>query len=240
MKLDNRDDFSIKTVGILKQRAAYICSNPDCKCLTIAPSDADDEKVIFNGVASRISSASPGGPRYDPSMTSEERSALNNGIFFCSNCSVLIDKNNGLDFSSVLLKAWKVNHEKWIKDNLNKRIINDSKSSIINVSSSNQSGGITAGIVNLGEPQRRMTSNLKIETDKIFSDPNEKISISYVSGNSEALNFATEIRDYFISQGFKYIGFGSFTRSPEIYGLVIENSRNKDGRSILVGFIPRK
>lgn len=187
-----------------------------------------------------ISSASPGGPRYDPSMTSIERSALNNGIFLCSNCSVLIDKNNGLDFSSVLLKAWKVNHEKWIKDNLNKRIINDSKSSIINVSSSNQSGGITAGIVNLGEPQRRMTSNLKIETDKIFSDPNEKISISYVSGNSEALNFATEIRDYFISKGFKFIGFGSFTRSPEIYGLAIENSRNIEGRSILVGFIPRK
>ncbi|MCK7591598.1 hypothetical protein M0G43_13505 [Subsaxibacter sp. CAU 1640] len=238
MKTGNRDNFSSNIISILKQRAAFICSNPDCKCLTIAPSKTDPEKVEFNGVASHICSAAPGGPRYNSEMTPEERSGIKNGIFLCSNCSVLIDKNNGIDYSESTLINWKLNHENWVASNLNKKLL-DNKSTTINVVSHNQIGGITAGVVNVGEPQRKLTPRLKAETDKMFPDNNENISVSYVSGNTEALNFATEIKDYLISKGFTIKGLGSFQRSPEVFGLAIENSRHENGRCILVGY-PKK
>jgi hypothetical protein len=236
MKNENRDDFSSKTVGILKQRAAFLCSNPDCRCLTIAASDTDDKKVIFNGVASHITSAAPGGPRYDASLTEEQRSDINNAIFLCANCSIMIDKNNGLDYTAEKLNEWRLAHEKWTKENLNKKIGNEPPRTVINVTSNGQTGGITAGIVNIGDPQRRMATALKSETDKVFPDVNEKISISYVSGNQEAMRFATEIQAYLEAKGFKIPGLGSFMRMPEVFGLKVETLRNNGGRHIMVGF----
>jgi hypothetical protein len=173
-------------------------------------------------------------------MTQEERSGINNAIFLCSNCSVLIDKNNGIDHPVELLNAWKLKHERWVKDNLNKRINNEPSATIINVTSTNQSGGITAGVVNIGEPQRRMSPQLKTDLDKLFANPSEKVAVLYVAGNTEALKFATEIKDYLVSKDFRFASLGSFTRSPEIYGLKVEKSRHGEGTSILVGYIPHK
>jgi hypothetical protein len=31
-------------------------------------------------------------------MSSDERKSTSNGVFLCSNCAEMIDKNNGLDF----------------------------------------------------------------------------------------------------------------------------------------------
>lgn len=235
MKTENRDNFTPATISILKQRAAFICSNPNCKCLTIAPSKSDDEKVEFNGVAAHVCSAAPGGPRYKEEMTPEERSGINNGVFLCANCSVLIDKNNGIDYSENELRKWKVEHENWVISNLNKKI-SENNSTTINVVSHNQIGGITAGVVNFGEPQRKLTSQLKAETDRMFPDINENISVSYVSGNTEALHFANEINDYLISKGFAIKGLGTFQRAPAVFGLAVEKNIVGEGRKILVGY----
>lgn len=117
----SRDNFNAQTQAALKSRAAYICSNPDCRCSTIAPSNENEEDFIFNGVNAHITAASVGGARYDTNLTSAERSHISNGIFLCANCSVMIDKNNGVDFSVETLQNWKNQHEKFIRDNLNKR-----------------------------------------------------------------------------------------------------------------------
>jgi hypothetical protein len=42
-----RDDFNKPVIDALAKRAAFICSNPDCKTLTIAPSDEDSLKFIY-------------------------------------------------------------------------------------------------------------------------------------------------------------------------------------------------
>ena len=115
-----RNDFDSKTIEIIAKRASYICSNPDCRSLTLSPSETDPEKYIYIGKAAHITAASGNGPRYDPSLTPEQRSSIENGIFLCSNCADMIDKNMGLDFPVALLKKWKYNHEIWVKDNLNK------------------------------------------------------------------------------------------------------------------------
>ncbi|MCX5867699.1 MAG: hypothetical protein NT009_09550 [Proteobacteria bacterium] len=120
MSSNERDEFSKQIKECLSKRASYICSNPDCRCLTVAPSEGDPEKYIFTGKASHLTAASKGGPRYDPSLSPEQRSSIENGIYLCSNCADMIDKNNGLDFPIEKLKTWKNNHEKWVRENLNK------------------------------------------------------------------------------------------------------------------------
>lgn len=113
-----RDDFEAKTIEALKHRSAYICSKPNCKALTLAPSTEDNSKYIYNGIAAHITAASRTGPRHDSSLTTEERKSIDNAIFLCSSCATIIDKNNGLDFSVAQLKRWKQDHEDWVAANL--------------------------------------------------------------------------------------------------------------------------
>jgi hypothetical protein len=118
--MTKRDEFPKGIIDSLAKRAFYTCSNPGCRCLTLSPSEEDDEKYISIGVAAHITAAAEGGPRYDASLSPEERYSIKNGIFLCSNCASMIDKNNGLDYSTELLKRWKEEHKKWARENLNK------------------------------------------------------------------------------------------------------------------------
>jgi 5-methylcytosine-specific restriction endonuclease McrA len=115
-----RDEFSPKTIDELSKRASFICSNPQCRCLTLAPSNESDSKYILTGKAAHITAASPGGPRYDPSLSHEQRSSISNGVYLCANCADKIDKNRGLDFPLSLIMQWKQEHEAWVRENLNK------------------------------------------------------------------------------------------------------------------------
>ncbi len=105
---------------VISKRASFICSNPSCRCLTLCPSEHDVEKFINTGRVAHITAASLGGPRYDSSLTKEQRSSAENGVFLCAVCADKIDKNKGLDYSVELLRKWKSDHENWIKENLNK------------------------------------------------------------------------------------------------------------------------
>lgn len=116
-----RDEFSKPVVDALAKRAAYICSNPECRAQTLAPSESEPGKYLYIGKAAHICAAAEGGPRFKPEMSPEERGAITNGIFLCSSCADLIDKNNGADFSVKQLCEWKAAHEKWAAENLNKR-----------------------------------------------------------------------------------------------------------------------
>ncbi|SRR6056297_940658 len=101
----NRDDFNKTTKDILAKRVGYLCSNPECRKLTIGPNEVQ-EKATSIGIAAHITAASAGGPRYDEDMTNEKRSHIDNGIWLCSNCATLIDKD--IDkFPKDLLSEWK-------------------------------------------------------------------------------------------------------------------------------------
>jgi hypothetical protein len=119
-KEKNRDDFTRKVKDIIAKRASFICSNPDCRSLALCPSEQDPEKFIYIGKVAHITAAAENGPRYDPPLTPGQRVSIANGIFLCSSCADMIDKNMGLDFSAELLGDWRRDHEKWVKKNLNK------------------------------------------------------------------------------------------------------------------------
>ncbi len=102
-----RDDFGKTKSRIIAERAAYLCSNPECRMVTTGP-HTNENKSLKNGVAAHICAASRGGPRYDPNQTSKERSSISNGIWLCHNHSDLVDKDEDKYSKEVLLKWRKV------------------------------------------------------------------------------------------------------------------------------------
>jgi hypothetical protein len=99
-----RDDFTQKTKDELAKQVAHICSNPEHPIVTIGPSEEGTSNSI--GEAAHICAASKGGPRYDASMTREERKSIGNGIWLCANCAKDIDRDVKR-FTVELLKQWK-------------------------------------------------------------------------------------------------------------------------------------
>lgn len=104
-----RDNFSARTIRTLAHRVGYLCSKPDCRRPTAGPAQ-DEEKTVNLGKAAHITAASPGGPRYDASLTSEERRSISNGIWLCSYDADLIDKDEAR-FTVDLLHKWKKDAE---------------------------------------------------------------------------------------------------------------------------------
>ena len=100
-----RDDFPESVKRVLATRVRNECSNPDCRTPTSGP-QADPSKALNIGVAAHITAASELGPRYDASLTPEQRCHISNGIWLCQNCGKLVD-NDDTQFPEDLLRAWK-------------------------------------------------------------------------------------------------------------------------------------
>jgi hypothetical protein len=103
---DQRDDFSKPVKELLAKRVGTLCSRPGCFTSTHGPS-SDPDRVVNIGVAAHIAAASPGGPRYDPLMSDEERGCVSNGIWLCQSCAKLIDSDEAL-YTTRLILSWKV------------------------------------------------------------------------------------------------------------------------------------
>ena len=89
----------------MAQLAGYRCSKPDCSVPTRGAA-SDGVGTINIGVAAHIAAAAPGGPRYDPTMTSENRRNHKNGIWLCSTHATLVDSDE-LNFTVEELLDWK-------------------------------------------------------------------------------------------------------------------------------------
>jgi hypothetical protein len=100
-----RDDFPKAVLETLAKRVGYRCSNPSCGKLTSGP-HSSEAKAVNVGVAGHITAASHGGPRYDPSLTAEQRRSAGNGIWLCQTCGKLVD-NDEVRFTVALLREWR-------------------------------------------------------------------------------------------------------------------------------------
>ena len=101
----SRDEFIKPVKDALADRVANRCSNPDCQAITSGP-QSDPAKATNIGVAAHMAAASQGGPRFDSTMTIEQRISPENGIWLCQNCAALIDRDP-VRFTIELLRAWK-------------------------------------------------------------------------------------------------------------------------------------
>ena len=112
-KNNNRDDFTPATRRRIERQARGHCSNPGCRRLTNAASSHGQGEINI-GEAAHICAAAPGGPRHDGSLTPEERSSADNGIWLCDTCARAIDSKDP-KFTVALLHEWKrkTNEDSW-------------------------------------------------------------------------------------------------------------------------------
>lgn len=99
------DDFSASTIRKLKGQAGNVCSNPRCRLPTEGAAFSGNGVVVV-GVAAHITAASPGGPRYDATLTPEERRHESNGLWCCANHAKQIDSDDKT-FTVETLRQWK-------------------------------------------------------------------------------------------------------------------------------------
>lgn len=109
-----RDEFTAATKAKLALRVNYRCSYPECDKATSGPSDQEADRSISIGEAAHIAAAAPGGARYDPEMTPEQRSHISNGIWMCKNHARLIDVDAS-SYTVAALHIMKSEHEARIK-----------------------------------------------------------------------------------------------------------------------------
>lgn len=127
MNNDKRDNFTNAVKNKLAKRVMYVCSNPNCRKMTIGP---DSKNGINNiGVAAHICAAAPGGPRYDINMSEEERKSIDNGIWLCQSCAKLIDSDEE-KYTVKLIKSWKMQTENIVSYNFGKRIVLSQKNKL--------------------------------------------------------------------------------------------------------------
>jgi hypothetical protein len=108
-----RDEFPQAIKEVLAKRAGQRCSNPTCVGPTSGP-HADESKAINLGVAAHITAAAPGGPRYNPNLSPEERAAISNGIWLCQTCAKLVDSDTAT-YPEERLIIWKRHHEESVQ-----------------------------------------------------------------------------------------------------------------------------
>lgn len=104
-----RNNFPSTVAALLSKRVAHHCSNLHCRQATSGPQDSPKGSINI-GVAAHITAASPGGPRYDPSLSADQRRSAENGIWLCQKCSKLIDSDVGR-YTVPRLRSWKTEAE---------------------------------------------------------------------------------------------------------------------------------
>lgn len=113
-----RIEFSEATKRVIGERVNYLCSSPSCGVGTLGPR-SEPGKSVKLGVAAHITAAASGGPRYEATLTDEQRASAENGIWLCQNCAKLID-NDAPRFPTDLLKHWKFSAEKIAEGSIGK------------------------------------------------------------------------------------------------------------------------
>ena len=101
-----RDEFSAATKRRLANRAGQVCSKPGCGAPTIGAQMGDPRGIINVGVAAHITAAASNGPRYDASLTPEQRADDSNGIWLCLLHGKAVDDDDN-NFTVETLRGWK-------------------------------------------------------------------------------------------------------------------------------------
>ena len=105
-------NITLNTIKKLYALSGNKCAKPDCQRELIK----DGTQL---GEIAHICAASPNGPRYDASMTDDERRDYANLILLCGDCNKIVDENPE-KYPVSLLREWKQAHESRFQDQFDK------------------------------------------------------------------------------------------------------------------------
>ena len=95
---------------VVTQRSHNACAYPACGVALVVEPRSPSDLAKSVGKIAHICASSPGGPRYDPTMSPRERGSAENLIFLCGTHHDAIDSQ--LDFHTVeFLRRAKAEHE---------------------------------------------------------------------------------------------------------------------------------
>ncbi|TXD98540.1 hypothetical protein ES754_06480 [Psychrobacter frigidicola] len=157
------NDFTLSTIRLLRDRVANFCSNPECRKNTIAANLETTDKTTLIGEAAHICAASSGGPRFDPSMSAKDIKSFENGIWLCSVCHKIIDREP-MTYPVEVLNSWKVKTETYVREKLGKNLESYEKSNESTLTDEWFENQVRDEITDLGV---RYSKTLNIEIDKI-------------------------------------------------------------------------
>lgn len=104
------------------------------------------------------------------------------------------------------------------------------------VTSHNQSGGITAHTVNIGDPKRRLDGVMKTQLLRLLPK-DRKIAVDAPLGDGEAIGFAEEIYAFLALSGYT-MAEGGVTQcvwTPQQSGQHIDLESNPNLATVLIG-----
>jgi hypothetical protein len=107
-----RSEFDQATILALAKRSCFHCAI--CGAATAGPSSESPNAVVNVGVAAHITAASPGGPRFDPTLSHGQRRSIENGIWLCQTHAKAVD-DDVREWPVERLRKQKGDHESQIK-----------------------------------------------------------------------------------------------------------------------------
>lgn len=174
---NSRVEFTAGVKSILAHRAGYRCSKPCCRALTVGPGVTPIDSKINLGVAAHITAASPGGPRYDGSLTEEERGSVPNGIYLCQTHAKEID-DDPAGYDVFTLRAWKRDAENDASASLGKPISGQSLSASVEVmlSRADDESLTIVGKINLPDLTKVLITLLAPESNRMLGQAHSVIN----------------------------------------------------------------
>lgn len=192
-----RDNFPSSTKRALADRVSHRCSNPECGAPTSGP-QIEPGRALNVGVAAHIAAATPGGPRYDSTMSSQQRADFANGIWLCQTCAKLVD-NDQERFGAEALQAWKDAAEKAALEQVGKTL------------SQRDPGQIFDKWVNLSYPEKagiiqELTAAGYDHCWSTANDENERVDLQrwepVLADQADGTKARLKIRDHPVVGGF--------------------------------------
>ena len=104
------------------------------------------------------------------------------------------------------------------------------------VTSYNQQGGITARNVSIQPSDRKLSTNVEQQLkDHLSKATFKKIEVNAIMGDAEAFRFASQIKDYLVSEGYEIHGVNQVMYASPVQGQIFEGPDDKGVARIIIG-----
>lgn len=228
---------STQTIKKLTLASQNKCAFTDC--------DEPIYDIKFDSIVGQIChirGKSEGSPRNDPTFTKDMLDEYDNLILLCGKHHKIIDDHPD-QFPVETVTEMKRLHESEDSsvDELDEEVINrlieesdlivsinnSQIGTVFNVSSTNQKGGITAGVVNVGSTKRTLNlAKKQYLLDELKSLTPRNMIISSLMGDMESISLAEEFKLLFLEMGWTIVGVNQVVSMRPIIGIELRFKEN--------------